>query len=84
MPDERPKARIVEVICPQCSKHLQLRKNRKSGEEFFSCMGYPKCKYTRDYRKFLEEVVAENERLWAAVDAADQRVSDMERELAEK
>ncbi len=34
--------------CPQCGKRMVLRRNGKSGEPFFGCSDYPRCRDTRD------------------------------------
>lgn len=34
--------------CPQCGKTMVLRHNKQSGEPFFGCSDYPRCRDTRD------------------------------------
>lgn len=34
--------------CPKCGKLMVLRKNGQSGEPFFGCSDYPRCRDTRD------------------------------------
>jgi ssDNA-binding Zn-finger/Zn-ribbon topoisomerase 1 len=34
--------------CPKCGKRMTLRENSKTGEPFFGCSDFPKCRATRD------------------------------------
>lgn len=34
--------------CPQCGKRMVLRRNGQTGEPFFGCSDYPRCRDTRD------------------------------------
>lgn len=34
--------------CPQCGKQMTLRHNGKTGEPFFGCSDFPRCRATRD------------------------------------
>lgn len=43
-PKEAPKK--TDKPCPDCGKLLVIRKSR-TGEEFYGCAAYPKCKFTR-------------------------------------
>jgi DNA topoisomerase-1 len=43
-PKEPP--RETDEKCPQCGSNLVIRKSR-TGEEFYGCKKYPKCKFTR-------------------------------------
>lgn len=38
---------IIDKICTQCGKKMVLRKNGKTGAEFYGCSGFPKCKFTQ-------------------------------------
>ena len=33
--------------CPKCGKEMQRRTNRRSNEQFWGCMSYPRCRGTR-------------------------------------
>lgn len=33
--------------CPKCAGPMAVRKNKKSGSEFYGCMNYPECRGTR-------------------------------------
>ncbi len=37
-------------LCPQCGKQMVLRHNKQSGEPFFGCSDYPRCRDTRDIK----------------------------------
>ena len=39
----------IKNRCPQCSRHLVERTNRKTKERFVGCTGYPQCKYTEPW-----------------------------------
>ena len=43
-PKEPPQK--TDQICPKCGGFLVIRKNR-TGEDFFGCEKYPKCRFTR-------------------------------------
>lgn len=43
-PKEEPKR--TDQKCPTCGKTLLIRKSR-TGEEFYGCEAYPKCKFTK-------------------------------------
>ncbi|HOE65941.1 MAG TPA: type I DNA topoisomerase [Candidatus Hydrogenedentes bacterium] len=48
-PTERPKKeppRVTDQPCPKCGAMLVIRKSR-TGEEFYGCGKYPKCKFTK-------------------------------------
>lgn len=32
--------------CPECDADLVLRENRRTGDEFWGCSNYPKCKWS--------------------------------------
>jgi restriction system protein len=36
--------------CPKCGREMLVRTNRKSGEPFLGCSGYPSCRYTRSLK----------------------------------
>ena len=36
------------VQCPTCGGPMVSRKNTRSGQRFWGCQDYPKCKGTRD------------------------------------
>ena len=38
---------IEEGICPRCGGKLVLRKAKNTGNEFYGCSNYPKCKFTK-------------------------------------
>jgi len=41
--------------CPECkSNQLIVRRNRKSGELFIGCGGYPTCNYTMNTNDYHE------------------------------
>ncbi|HWR40372.1 MAG TPA: type I DNA topoisomerase [Patescibacteria group bacterium] len=48
---ERPEGPRVRQetgeACPVCGKSLLIRENRRTGEKFVGCSGYPECSYTR-------------------------------------
>lgn len=35
------------TLCPNCGQQMVLRTNRKTGEKFYGCSGYPKCRGMR-------------------------------------
>lgn len=38
---------IPDVLtCSRCSSPMVLRKSKKTGEEFYGCSTYPRCKHT--------------------------------------
>lgn len=42
------------LICPECGGKLVLRTartGRNAGNQFYGCSNYPKCKYTKDFKK---------------------------------
>jgi DNA topoisomerase-1 len=44
VPKEPP--RKTDQVCPKCGAFLLIRKSR-TGEEFFGCEKYPKCRFTK-------------------------------------
>lgn len=46
-PLEKPQD--MEVLCPACKKHTILKRRSRYGKIFFSCAGYPDCKYALWY-----------------------------------
>ncbi|ORU90087.1 MAG: DNA topoisomerase I [Cycloclasticus sp. symbiont of Poecilosclerida sp. M] len=42
-PLEKPKD--TNVLCPECKKGTILERKSRKGKVFYSCSGYPKCKY---------------------------------------
>jgi DNA topoisomerase-1 len=42
---EPPQPKLLEEMCPECGKPLQLRTGRYG--EFVGCSGYPECKYIK-------------------------------------
>lgn len=52
LPERRAYASTVKQsdypACPQCGKQMVLRHNKQSGEPFFGCSDYPRCRDTRD------------------------------------
>jgi DNA topoisomerase-1 len=42
---EAPQPKLLEEMCPECGKPLQLRTGRYG--EFVGCSGYPECKYIK-------------------------------------
>ncbi|WP_243438814.1 type I DNA topoisomerase [Fundidesulfovibrio soli] len=47
---ETPEQMVPEVVgsCPECGKDVLLKKTR-TGSRFYSCSGYPKCKYSKPF-----------------------------------
>ncbi len=47
---ETPEMAAPEVVgsCPQCGQDVLLKKTR-TGSRFYSCSGYPKCKYSKPF-----------------------------------
>lgn len=43
--------RGVEHFCPKCGSKMAVRTNRQSGEKFFGCTAYPKCRGTAPYNE---------------------------------
>lgn len=39
---------IENVTCPQCGGKMTSRKNAATGQRFWGCNDYPKCKGTRN------------------------------------
>lgn len=52
LPEKRAYASALKPsdypACPQCGKRMVLRHNKQSGEPFFGCSDYPRCRDTRD------------------------------------
>lgn len=44
----REERMIENVKCPQCQGPMTSRKNNATGQRFWGCNAYPKCKGTRD------------------------------------
>ena len=44
---KRMKANVENNICPHCNTPLVLKKS-KTGNEFYACPNYPKCKFTKN------------------------------------
>jgi DNA topoisomerase-1 len=47
--DRPPKeeAKKTDELCPKCKKNTLVIRKSRTGEEFYGCGGYPKCKFTR-------------------------------------
>jgi len=67
------KASGTGLSCPQCGKELVVRRGKLG--EFLGCTGYPKCKFTRNFRRDaqggivpLDKVAGESEFPCAAAD----------------
>ena len=41
--------KIAHNICPRCNGRLVERTNRKTGEKFYGCENYPKCKFIKRF-----------------------------------
>lgn len=55
MIDEIVKSKDTEVLCPKCKTgHLIKRVNEQTGKEFIGCSNYPKCDYTVNSTKAVE------------------------------
>lgn len=39
---------IEDLKCPVCASPMKQRVNRETGEEFYGCTQFPKCRGTRD------------------------------------
>ena len=57
---------IENVKCPQCDGPMTSRKNNSTGQRFWGCDAYPKCKGTRNtdgdaprHREFYDESVSD-------------------------
>ncbi len=52
LPEKRAHASALKQsdypACPQCGKQMVLRHNGQSGEPFFGCSDYPRCRGSRD------------------------------------
>lgn len=40
----KPTPALSKEICSLCGKKMVLRHNRQTGEAFYGCSGYPKCR----------------------------------------
>ena len=40
----KPNKALSQEICSQCGKKMVLRQNRQTGEAFYGCSGYPRCR----------------------------------------
>lgn len=40
----------IETKCPKCGADLVLRTAKKTGEQFYGCSNFPKCRYTRNLK----------------------------------
>ena len=55
MKDEIASGKDTEVLCPKCKTgHLIKRINEQTGKEFIGCSNYPKCDYTVNSTKAVE------------------------------
>jgi DNA topoisomerase I len=54
---ELPEPKLLEEMCPQCGKPLQLRTGRYG--EFVGCSGYPDCKYIKKDAAQAEKLTGE-------------------------
>ena len=43
---EKPTVTSTKPICQRCGSILVKRKNKTTGETFYGCSSYPRCKYT--------------------------------------
>ena len=50
MSDQKPK---IVAPCPECPGTLELRINRRTGEEFLGCDRYPECRFTKPLDTYL-------------------------------
>jgi ssDNA-binding Zn-finger/Zn-ribbon topoisomerase 1 len=52
LPEQRAYARALEQsdypVCPHCGKRMVLRNNAQTGDPFFGCSEFPRCRGTRD------------------------------------
>ncbi len=55
--------RLKGDYCPKCGKELVIRENGETGEKFWGCSAYPKCKYTREVGPEVHMILAGAERL---------------------
>jgi len=45
----------MKVTCPTCRKSMVKRYNRRTGNSFYGCSNYPKCKSTRTARSASDQ-----------------------------
>jgi ssDNA-binding Zn-finger/Zn-ribbon topoisomerase 1 len=36
----------INKLCPRCRLPLEIRKNKRAGNEFLGCSGWPRCEHT--------------------------------------
>ncbi len=46
-PVPQPPQAAAPLLCPACNSHMVQRHNRRSGEPFWGCPGFPRCRATR-------------------------------------
>ena len=44
----------ITATCPQCSKPLVIRRNKKTDKEFLGCEQWPDCTYTEPLPAYIE------------------------------
>lgn len=52
---------IITDECPKCGEVLVVKVNRKNGQYFIGCSGWPDCEFTSRYDRALEEAVVDLE-----------------------
>jgi ssDNA-binding Zn-finger/Zn-ribbon topoisomerase 1 len=43
--------------CPRCQSPLEVHRNRKTGELFLGCSGFPHCRFSEPYETGLSHLV---------------------------
>lgn len=49
-------ASIYKCPEPRCGGTLMIRTNRSTGNKFYGCSNYPRCKYTEKYQQDDEDI----------------------------
>lgn len=50
------------LLCPSCGKPMRLRKNGKTGAEFFGCSGFPACRQTFSVARAVQAYKAQQQK----------------------
>jgi restriction system protein len=46
-PPARPVTDTPSTVCPRCGGQLVVRRNRTTGDPFWGCTGFPRCRFTK-------------------------------------
>lgn len=63
----------MDKKCPKCGKKLLIRKNSKTGEEFYGCKGFPFCKYTESFIPLITKKTSKKDLFLSYLNESDQK-----------